>query len=114
MTKKAYCGVITVAPSSKINVSDQVQSEVKSSYNDQYCGVSSNFTKSYNEGDFVDRRSGNVGYKQEAKYTSTDKYVDKAQGCTTVYKTQLKVTKSVYTKNSASATKSSYKRLNYY
>lgn len=85
-----------------------MQSQVKSSYNDEYCGASSNFTKSYKEGEFVDNRSGQSGYKQEAKYTSIDKYVDKTQGYTTEYKTQLKVTKSVYTKKSATASKSSF------
>ena len=114
MTKKAKCSAMTVVPASKINVSDEVQSQMTSSYNDKYCGTSSNFTKSYKEGDFVDKRSGNSGYKQEVKYTSVDKYVDKTWGYTTEYKTQLKVTKSVYTKKSAPASKSGNKRLNYY
>ncbi|KAF7838060.1 uncharacterized protein G2W53_006542 [Senna tora] len=67
-------------------------------------------TESYKAGDYV-HKSGNVGYKEEARSTSTFKYTDKVQGMTTEYQTQVNVKKMVY----PSTTKaSSSKRINYY
>ncbi|PQM41689.1 uncharacterized protein Pyn_16627 [Prunus yedoensis var. nudiflora] len=113
-----FCGIVEAVPSSnnnrqQMNISNEVQNQVRSSYKDQYGGSSSNSTQSYKAREYVDKRSGHTVYKQEAKYTCNDKFVDKQQGVTTEYKTQLKVTKSVYP-NKGSNSKSSNNRINYY
>ncbi|CAI9098552.1 OLC1v1035221C1 [Oldenlandia corymbosa var. corymbosa] len=69
-------------------------------------GCSAKFTKTEKAGGFVDKRSGNQGYKQEVSYKSSVKVNDKARGCTTEYETQVKFKKTTtYTapKKSAAA-----------
>ena len=43
-----------------------------------------------------------MGYKQEAKFAFTEKYVDKELGSTTGYQTQVKFKESVYPNKSGS------------
>lgn len=127
-----YCGYLEVMPlskgssSSQLNESAELQIKDRYSYKDAYGeGGSSSFTASYKAGEFVDKSTGGLGYRQEANYTSTDKYVDKEIGFTTEYQTQVKFKKSVYPnktqvkfKKSASpyksGTKSYNNRVDYY
>ncbi|CAL8999662.1 unnamed protein product [Prunus brigantina] len=108
MTKKpdsqpvAFIGYLQVMPSSKGLSSSQpkefqqVQIKDRYSYKHAYGGGSSSFTGSCKAGKFVDKSTGGMGYKQEAKYTSTAKHVDKKLGFTTECQTQVKYKKSVY------------------
>ncbi|KAK6783699.1 hypothetical protein RDI58_017153 [Solanum bulbocastanum] len=50
--------------------------------------------KGYNSGEFVDRRSGREGYREEANYKSTYKVNDKTHGVTTEYETSVKCKKT--------------------
>lgn len=118
MSKKPethYSGYVEVVqPSSKsrqMNVSNEMQNKERSSYKDQYGGFSSNVTQSYKASEYVaDKHTGQMGYKQEAKYTRTDRYVDKEEGYTREYQTQTKFIESVYPNKSSSSSK----RINYY
>lgn len=105
-----FSGHAEVQPWSN-NVSNEVQNKVRSSYSDQYSRSSTNVTKSYKASEYVaDKSTGQMGYRQKAKYTCTDRYVDKDKGFTTEYKTQWECTKSVYPNKSSS----SNNRINYY
>ncbi|PRQ33391.1 hypothetical protein RchiOBHm_Chr5g0057071 [Rosa chinensis] len=116
-----YCGVIERVPSSsskrssQFSESTQVEKKVRASYKDEYGGGWSKFTESYKAQEYVDKKTGGMGYKQEAKYTSTDKYVDNEQGYTTEYHTQVKIQKSVYpNKSSTSKSKNNKDSIGYY
>ncbi|TQD98869.1 hypothetical protein C1H46_015512 [Malus baccata] len=56
-----------------LNESKEVQSKARSSYNDEYGGVSSHYAKNYKVEQLVDKSTGQLGYKQEAKFISTEK-----------------------------------------
>ena len=93
----------------KFNESREVQSKARSSYNDKYGRVSSHYTENYKAEQLVDKSTGQLGYKQEAKFTYTEKYVDKELGFTTEYQTQVKFKESVYpNKTGSSSSKSNY------
>ncbi|KAB2632682.1 hypothetical protein D8674_028929 [Pyrus ussuriensis x Pyrus communis] len=61
----------------KLNESKEVQSKAQSSYNDEYSGVSSHSIENYKAEQLVGKSTGQLGYTQEAKFTSIEKYVDK-------------------------------------
>ncbi|KAK7847200.1 hypothetical protein CFP56_007051 [Quercus suber] len=112
-----YIGVVT--PSSKgssskrmANESSEMQSSSRMIYKDNYSGCSSKFTEQHKAEEFVDKHSGRLGYKEELKYTSTNKLNDKVQGYTTEYETQVKFKKTVYPNKSAS--KYNNKGIDYY
>lgn len=112
--ENAYVRYDKVVPSSnnrEMNVSNAVENRVKSSYNDQYCRSSSSYRESYKAQEHVDKRTGEMGYKEEEKYTYNQKYVDKEQGYTFERETQVKFKDSVYPNNSA--TKSNNSRISY-
>ncbi|KAB2611296.1 hypothetical protein D8674_019328 [Pyrus ussuriensis x Pyrus communis] len=44
--------------------------------------VSSHYTENYKAKQLVDKSTGQLGYKQKAKFTSTEKYVGKMLGFT--------------------------------
>ncbi|KAB2637646.1 hypothetical protein D8674_028180 [Pyrus ussuriensis x Pyrus communis] len=44
--------------------------------------ISSHCTENYKAKQLVDKSTGQLGYKQDAKFTSTEKYVDKVLGFT--------------------------------
>ncbi|KAL6276208.1 hypothetical protein ACE6H2_019809 [Prunus campanulata] len=98
----AFVGYLQLIPlskgssSSQLYESQQVQIKDRYSYKHAYGGGSSSFTGSCKAGKFVNKSTGGLGYKQEAKYTSTAKHVDKKLGFTTECQTQVKVKKSVY------------------
>ena len=112
-----YIGVVT--PSSKgssskrmVNESSEMQSSSRMIYKDNYSGCSSKFTEQHKAEEFVDKHSGRLGYKEELKYTSTNKVNDKVQGYTTEYETQVKFKKTVYPNKSTS--KYNNKGIDYY
>ncbi|PQM41690.1 uncharacterized protein Pyn_16628 [Prunus yedoensis var. nudiflora] len=112
--ENAYVRYDEVVPSSynrEMNVSNEVENRVKSSYNDQYCRSSSSYRESYKAQEHVDKRTGQMGYKEEEKYTYNQKYVDKEQGYTFERETQVKFKDSVYPNKSA--TKSNNSRIKY-
>lgn len=120
-THFAYSGVIDVVPSSSRKRSSHhtestnVEKKVRASFKDEYGGGWSKFTESYKAQEYVDKKTGGMGYKQEVKYTSADKYVDKEGGYTTEYQTQVKVQKSVYPNKSSTSKSKNYKdSINYY
>ena len=67
----------------KQNESKEVQSIARSSYNDEYGGISSHFTENYKAEHLMDKSTDQLGYKQETKFTYTEKYADKELGFTT-------------------------------
>nr|POF10620.1 hypothetical protein CFP56_23392 [Quercus suber] len=102
-----YIGVVTpssTGSSSKrmANESSEMQSSSRMIYKDKYSGCSSKFTEQHKAEELVDKHSGSLGYKEELKYTSTNKVNDKVQGYTTEYETQIKFKKTVYPNKSAS------------
>ncbi|XP_028775377.1 uncharacterized protein LOC114732246 [Neltuma alba] len=72
--------------------------------------VSNRCIETRKSGDYV-TKSKSVGYKQEARTTSTVKVTAKGQGITIEHQTQVKVKKVVY---QTTAKSSSSKRINYY
>ncbi|KAM2296969.1 hypothetical protein ACFX1S_036576 [Malus domestica] len=58
--------------------------------------VSSHYTENFKAGQLVDKSTDKLGYKQDAKFTSTERYVNKELRFTTKYQTQVKFKKSVY------------------
>lgn len=96
----------------QMSVSNEVQTWVRSSYNNRYDGSSSSYMEMLKEQDYVDRRTGQMGHKQEAKKTYTHKNVDKDLGFTTEVKIEQKVTKTVYPNKSSSNANNN--RINYY
>ncbi|KAJ8560498.1 hypothetical protein K7X08_022358 [Anisodus acutangulus] len=78
-----YIGYIGCVEATKKYNSGEVQKSTKSSYKDYGGGSSSRVTETYKAGEFVDRRSGREGYREEANYKSTYKVNDKAHGVTT-------------------------------
>ncbi|CAN6557058.1 unnamed protein product [Malus baccata var. baccata] len=114
-------GYLKVMPLSKPkpNESREVQSKARTSYKDEYGGVSNHYTENYKAEQFVDKSTGWLGYKQEAKFTSTEKYVDKELGFTTEYQTQVKFKESVYPNKTGSSSSKSHcnnnkNRIDYY
>ncbi|CAN6570366.1 unnamed protein product [Malus baccata var. baccata] len=107
-----YAGRRASTNNRQMSVSNEFQTRVRSSYNNRYDGSSSSYTEMLKEQDFVDRRTGQMGHKQEAKKTYTHKNVDKDLGFTTEVKIEQKVTKTVYPNKSSS--KSNNNRINYY
>lgn len=106
-------GYIQFVPSSgsKSNQSESTHTSMtRASYNGANYKCSGRYTETQKAGNYV-HRSGQVGYKQEARCTSTVKYTDKVQGMTTEYQTQVNVKKVVYPSTSKV---SSSKRINYY
>uniref|UniRef100_M1DA20 Uncharacterized protein n=1 Tax=Solanum tuberosum TaxID=4113 RepID=M1DA20_SOLTU len=65
---------------------------------------------SYKSDEFVDRRSGREGYREEANYKSTYKVNDKTHGVTTEYETSVKCKKTTTYHNKSN----NYKKVNYY
>ena len=51
----------------------------------------------------MNKSTDQLGYKQEAKFTSTEKYVVKVLGFTTEYWTQVKFKESVYPNKTGSS-----------
>ncbi|KAI9125681.1 hypothetical protein K1719_003099 [Acacia pycnantha] len=111
----AYVGQVHVVPSKgwATNQSNQSgnsnTSVTRTTYNDNNHKVSNRYTETHNSGDYV-TRSGSVGYKQEARATSTVKVTDKVEGFTTEYQTRVNVKQVVY----PTPAKSSYKNIDYY
>ena len=104
-------GHLKVMPLSKpkLNESKEVQSKARSSYKDEYGRVSSHYTEKYKVEQLMNKSTDQLGYKQEAKFTSTEKYVVKVLGFTTEYWTQVKFKESVYpAKTGSSSSKSNY------
>ncbi|KAB2601954.1 hypothetical protein D8674_002959 [Pyrus ussuriensis x Pyrus communis] len=104
-------GYLKVMPLSKpkLNESRKVQSKAQFSYNDEYGGISSHYTENYKAEQLMDKSIGQLGYTQEAKFTSTEKYVDKVLGFIAEYQTQVKFKESVYlNKIGSSSSKSNY------
>ena len=66
----------------KLNESREVQSKARSSYKDEYGRVSSHYTENYKAEQLVNKSTGPLGYKQKAKFTYTENYVDKELGFT--------------------------------
>ncbi|KAJ7955756.1 hypothetical protein O6P43_022292 [Quillaja saponaria] len=122
--RKCYSGYAVVVPasSSKMRVnngskSNEYENVSRTGYKEEYNGVgySSHFTESHKGGDFVNKRTGQMGYKKEIKYTSTHKFNDKVEGYSGEYETQVKVRKTInYHTNNYSKSGSSSKRVNFY
>ncbi|KAM1002968.1 hypothetical protein FF1_003292 [Malus domestica] len=51
----------------QMSVSNEVQTRVRSSYNNRYDGSLSSYTEMLKEQDYVDRRTGQMGHKREAQ-----------------------------------------------
>ncbi|OIS96657.1 hypothetical protein A4A49_35372 [Nicotiana attenuata] len=107
-----YIGYVEVEPIKKYD-SSEVQKSTKTSYKDYGGGSSSRVTETYRGGDFVDRRSGREGYREEASYKSTYKVNDKAQGVTAEFETSVKCKKTTTYDNNPGKS-NNYKRVNYY
>ncbi|KAM1951846.1 hypothetical protein ACFX15_006403 [Malus domestica] len=104
-------GYLKVMPLSKpkLNESREVQSKARSSYNDEYGRTSCHYTENYKAGQLTDKSTDQLGHKQEAKFTSTERYVNKELRFTTEYQTQVKFKGSVYPKKFRSSSfKSNY------
>ena len=75
--------------------------------------VSSHYTKNFKVERLVNKSTSQLGYKQEAKFTATEKYMDKELGFTTTYQAQMKFKESVYpNKTGSSSFKSNYNNNN--
>ena len=79
-----------------VNESNEVERSSRTMYKDKYSGCSNHFSTQHKAEEFVDKHSGRLGLKDEVKYTSTHKVVDKVVDYTTEYKTQVKFKKTVY------------------
>ncbi|XP_054805009.1 uncharacterized protein LOC129308055 [Prosopis cineraria] len=106
--KVAYTGYAALVPND--GSANSHTSMSRTAYNDNNCKVSNRYTETYKSGDYV-TRAGDVGYKQEARATSTVRVTDKVQGITTEYQTQVNVKETVYP---TPAKSSSNNRINYY
>ena len=99
-----YCGYAEVVPASSagskrmVNESNEVHSSSRTMYKDNYSGGSNHYSTQHKAEEFVDKHSGRLGFKEEVKFTSTQKVVDKVQDYTTEYQTQVKVKKTDYPK----------------
>ncbi|KAM2353605.1 hypothetical protein ACFX1X_008429 [Malus domestica] len=104
-------GYLKIMPLSKpkLNESREVQSKAQSSYNDEYGRVSIHYTENYKAEQLIDKSTSQLSYKQETKFTFTEKCVDKELGFTTEYQTQVKFKEFVYpNKFGFSSSKSNY------
>ena len=134
--KKASIGFLVAVPSPKSGVvvsagskrgrteSFEAENTTKTLYKSHGGGgCSSKMTQSHKAGEFVDKRSGNKGFKEEVMCKSSVKFDDKFEGCTTEYEAQVKF-KKVTTFNSNNSSKkarvaaapkpsASYKRISY-
>ncbi|KAF5749445.1 hypothetical protein HS088_TW04G01414 [Tripterygium wilfordii] len=88
--------------------SSEMQTGSRAIYKDKYSGCSSGFSVKEKSGEFVDKKSGRVGYKEETTYTDSLKVADKVSGSSTEYQTQVKF-KQVYTPGPGSAKSNKYK-----
>ncbi|KAK4337558.1 hypothetical protein RND71_042045 [Anisodus tanguticus] len=107
-----FTGLECIEEAPKKYNSGEVQKSKKYSYKDYDGGSSSRVTKTCKAGDFLDRRSGREGYREEANYKSTYKVNDKAHGVTTEYETSVKCKKTTTYDNPNKC--NNYKRVNYY
>ena len=74
--------------------------------------VSNHYTENYKAEQLVDKSTGPLGYKQKAKFTYIEKYVDKELGFTALYQTQVKFKESVYpNKTGSSSSKPNYNHI---
>ncbi|KAL6556079.1 hypothetical protein OROGR_005367 [Orobanche gracilis] len=98
----------------KRNHSDafESQSTTKAMYKSPAGSSAAKFTKTEKSGGFVDKRSGNHGYKQEVKYKTAVKVKDVVQGATTEYETQVKFKKTT-TYHSPKKASSGYRSVTY-
>ncbi|KAK4374522.1 hypothetical protein RND71_005199 [Anisodus tanguticus] len=106
-----YIGYIECVEAPKKYNSGEVQKSTKSSYKDYGGGSSSRVIETYKAGEFVDRRSGREGYREEANYKSTHKVNDKVHGVTTEYETSVKCKKTTTYDNPIKS--NNYKRVKY-
>ena len=99
-----------------VSESSELESSTKSIHKDDFGRNSSKFSRSYKSEEFVDKSSGRLGYKEEAKYDCTYKCDDKEQGYTHEYQTQVKYKHVAYPMKNASSSNnnSSNKRVDYY
>ncbi|KAF5749446.1 hypothetical protein HS088_TW04G01415 [Tripterygium wilfordii] len=88
--------------------SSEMQSGSRAIYKDKYSGCSTGYSVKEKSGEFVDGRTGRVGYKEETTYTKTLRVNDKVSGSSTEYQTQVKF-KEVHTPGPASAKSNNYK-----
>ncbi len=99
-----FSGYAEVVPESSagskrmVNESNEVERSSRTEYKDKYSGCSNHYSTQHKTEEFVDKRSGRLGFKEEVKFTSTHKVVDKVQDYTTEYQTQVKVKKTDYPK----------------
>ena len=113
-----YCGYAEVVPASSagskrmVNESNEVHSSSRTMYKDNYSGCSNHYSTQHKAEEFVDKHSGRLGFKEEVKFTSTQKVVDKVRDYTTEYKTQVQFKKTVYPNKTTP--KSNNNRINYY
>ncbi|KAM2465811.1 hypothetical protein ACFX1W_004860 [Malus domestica] len=104
-------GCLKMMPLSKpkLNESREVQSKAQSLYNDEYGRVSIHYTENYKAEQLMYNSTSQLIYKQEAKFTFTEKCVDKELGFTIEYQTQVKFKEFVYpNKSGFSSSKSNY------
>lgn len=118
----AYSGYCEVVPSNQysssssrgryLNESSELESSTKSVVKGDNARSSRNFSESYKSEEFVDKSTGRLGYKEEAKYSSTYKYDDVERGYTNEYQTQVKFKHVAYPMKDSSNNNS--KRVDYY
>ena len=91
--------------------STELQSATKTSFKSVKGKASTNYKQTYTSGEFVDKSTGGIGYKEEMKYSRTSKYQDKELGYTHEYEAQVKLKHVAYPTKS---TGSENKQINYY
>lgn len=117
-------GVVVSAGSKRGRTeSFETENTTKTLYKNHGGGCSSKMTQSHKAGEFVDKRNGNKGFKEEVKFKASVKVDDKVEGCTTEYESQVKFKKVTTFNNNNSSKKArvaaapkpsaSYKRINY-
>lgn len=121
-----YTGYIEAMPSKQISTntptgsrgrqlreSTELKCASKSIYKDIKGKSTTNFKQSYIAGEFLDKSSGRLGYKEEMQYSRMDKYDNKAEGYTHEYETQVKFKHVAYPTKSTGSSNSENKQITF-
>ena len=78
--------------------STQLHSSTKSIFRDNNGRSSTSFKKSFSSDEFVDKRTGRLGVKDETTYCRTDKYDNKNEGYAHEFETKVRLKHVAYPK----------------
>ncbi|KAI6680685.1 hypothetical protein NL676_034566 [Syzygium grande] len=92
----------------------KVERTTRSSYCDEFSGLTTQFDKKRKTEKFVDRTTGRSGCKEVVKYKSTVKVDDRRSGCTDKYTTLVEVKRVTSKPTAKAAPKSKKKCVCYY